>query len=353
MKKITKTVLLIISLFTFGSSLSMAEDVSNKKLTLLLWEGSIAPEVESMWLNETGIVLDKVFIDSDNQRDKILYQRKTSSIDIVVIDSASQQELKDNRIISDLSTLKYRSDMDKRWLNACGTHSIPYFWGTVGLVYRKDKFPLPPTSWRSITEPSEDISGHIGLTNSLIETFMPYLLTKGVSIDTEDRETLQTMFKYMSANISDILTFEYPLTFIESSSFANDLYIALSYSGDQYYLSEKGHYEWGYTIPKEGTQLWVDCLTVMEHSQKKKEARQLIEFLSRPDIAAINTLFVEVATPNLSAKKQMPEKVTSDETLYPSQDIINNSTFNISLDHKQNQIRSRMLRSILKQHESK
>lgn len=349
----------LITLSTFAllslslASSAIASSKQNSSLTLLLWEGSIAPEVEEIWVNKTGIELDKVFIDSDNQRDKILYQRKTSNIDIVVIDSASQQELKENNIISDLSTLNHRSDMDKRWLNACGTHSIPYFWGTVGLVYRKDKFPTPPTSWASITEPADNIRGHIGLTNSLIEIFMPYLLAKGYPIDADEKEVLKTTFTYIISNISDILTFEYPLTFIESSATDNELYIALSYSGDQYYLSEKGEYEWGYTIPKEGTQLWVDCLTVMEHSKHKKEARQLIEFLSRPDIAALNTLYVEVATPNLSAIKQMPKEFTNDNTLFPPQEIINNSTFNISLDHKQNQIRSRMLRTILKQHESK
>ena len=67
----------------------------------------------------------------------------------------------------------------------------------------------------------------------------------------------------------------------------------------------------------------------------------------------MNTLYVEVATPNLSAMKQMPKEFINDNTLFPPKEIINNSTFNISLDHKQNQIRSRMLRTILKQHESK
>ena len=74
-------------------------------------------------------------------------------------------------------------------------------------------------------------------------------------------------------------------------------------------------------VPEEGTLLWVDCLSVPSNSPNQALAYRFLDFLNRPEIAALNAEDLGVATPNASARALLPEDVRADATIYPPEAV--------------------------------
>ena len=73
----------------------------------------------------------------------------------------------------------------------------------------------------------------------------------------------------------------------------------------------------GYSIPKEGAQLWFDNLAVPKDAPHPDEAHALINYLLRPEVAAKNTNFLSYANGNLASQKFVDKAILDDRTIYP------------------------------------
>jgi len=96
----------------------------------------------------------------------------------------------------------------------------------------------------------------------------------------------------------------------------------LGYSGDikqaqKRAVEAKNGVEIGYTIPKEGAQLWFDNLAIPKDAKNVAEAHALIDFLMRPEVAAKNTNFLAYPNGNLASQKFIDKAVLEDKTIYP------------------------------------
>jgi len=329
--------------------------LSAETLTLLFWEDALAPEVITRWQQQTGVNIQQIYFDSDEQRDKLLSQEQFANIDIVVLDSSMTARFSNKGILDHLEQEDIPNNryINERWQQACGDNSVAYFWGTLGLIYRSDKLNFIPDSWLDIVQPNADVSGHIGMIYNKVDTLLPALLANGLAIDSNESDSL--MVAYQALTKMPILTFEYPLTFIQSDPRADDLHIAMAYSGDQYSLNESLQTPgvWQYVLPDEGSLIWLDCLAVLSSSKNKIRAKQFINFLNQPEIAKINALTIAVATPNDAAFALLPKRFTADESLFPAQVTLDKSKLNIDISVESTLTRSRIIHSLKKQHELK
>jgi spermidine/putrescine transport system substrate-binding protein len=335
--------------------LLQSTSLAAETLTLLFWEDALAPEVISRWQQQTGVNIQQIYIDSDEQRDKLLSQNKLTAIDIAVLDSASTARFANAGTLAPLEkqAIPNARHINARWQAACGDDSVAYFWGSLGLIYRSDKLNFTPDSWLDIVQAKDDVRGHIGMIDNKIETLLPALLANGFAIDSE--QTNELTLAYQTLKNMPILTFDYPLTFVQSDPRAEDLHIAMAYSGDQYSLNGliKTANVWQYVVPKEGSLLWVDCLTVLSSSKNKARAKQFINFLNQPEIAKINALKVAVATPNDAALALLPDSFTTNKSIFPAADILDKSKLNVDISVESALTRSRIINTLKKQHELK
>ena len=81
----------------------------------------------------------------------------------------------------------------------------------------------------------------------------------------------------------------------------------------------KSGVEIGYTIPKEGAQMFFDNLAIPADAKNATEAYALIDYLYRPEIAAKNSDFLSYANGNLASQKLISPKVINDKTIYPDE----------------------------------
>ncbi len=150
----------------------------------------------------------------------------------------------------------------------------------------------------------------------------------GSSLNTENSNEIKAAHRLLQKQKPHVLTYQYALSYFDESNNKDNLYMAMAYSGDQYALNgEDETGPWKYVIPKEGTFIWIDCLSVIASSTKKEAALTFIDFINRTDIAALNANEVGSATTHMAAKKMLNKDLLEDTSLYPGADLIGGSEF--------------------------
>jgi spermidine/putrescine transport system substrate-binding protein len=325
-------------------------------ISILNWEAYLSEEIIEKWEAQTGHKIRQIYYDNEEHRDTLIANYEGDQIDLVVLDRLSTYLLAENKnTLLDLNDSRLASALDSidpKFQKTCSNYGIPYLWGSLGLAYRTDKITKKTESWSFILDPADDIKGHIGLIDDYTDALIPALLLLGYPINTDDNQQLQSAFKLMKNNSANILTYDYSISFLDAPN-ADDLYVALAYSGDQYALNEKQNTEvWEYTTVKEGTVVWTDCLSVMNNSPRKDIALSFIEYLYQPEIAAKNSEALWVATPVVKAKELQSNDFLEDQSVYIPQEIMDKSQSYAELSAPNLLLRNRINSALLKLHES-
>ncbi len=290
------------------------------QLLLLNWEDYLAPEVVVAFKKEFGHDIQSVIYDSDEQRDEILLSSAGKGFDLVVIDSMSLQLLGPGLLLAinenNVSSLKQTA---ARWREGCGAYGTPYIWGTLGIVYRSDIVHARPNSWADLLMPNDALKGHIGMMLDYSDTLTPALRMLGASVNTGDIKELKGAYELLLKQKPFVLTNRYAISFQQEAKDKDQLHMALAYSGDEYGLNGEGNRgPWQYVVPKEGTSMWIDCLSVTASSIHKKAAFEFINFINRAEIAALNANKLATTTVNVAAEKIINDKTPMAIELYPS-----------------------------------
>lgn len=342
----------LISIFLFACWTNSAF-ATPPPLNIYLWEDTLSPKVISDWQETHETPLQLSHFDNDDERSLLMMKSIQLPFDIVVLDNVSANIYGNLGSFERISDLPNRAHNDNKWNQACGDYAVPYFWGTVGIAYRKDRIENPPTTWKEFVEPSEELKGRIGMINDTVESFLPLFYSLGLSPTTESREEIRQAYPALKTFSQQVLTFEYILSYIRSQENSDKLQLALAYSGDQYSLNRSfGRDAWEFVLPEGEIYIWLDCLAISSHSSNKKAAKAFLNYLSDPTIAAMNATDIKAATPNLSALKLMPDWYKNDASLFPSPEQLKNSYIDSMLSAENISLRTKIINQIVKNHEA-
>ncbi|MGB0203474.1 MAG: ABC transporter substrate-binding protein [Neptuniibacter sp.] len=334
----------------------LASPVYSETLRLLNWEEYLSPALEQQWENNTGNQIESVFFDNDQKRDEILLNADHHIIDIAVVDEIVAERFgQDGRLLElNEELVPNLKHMGKFWRERCSKYAVPYFWGTLGIVYRSDKVKTPPDSWKNILEPEPELKGHIGMMDDYTDLLAPAIFMNGHKLNTEDPEELKQAFETLKKQTSKVLTYEYVYTYVTSNPKADELHMAMGYGGDQYILNDSVGLEglWKYVVPKEGTVLWVDCLAVPSNSKNTKAALNFLNYLSEPQISAIHAEELYYATPNEAAMQLVSEEYKNDTEIFPDKNILEQSDLYEEMTNSNIEKRLRITNAIKNIHES-
>jgi spermidine/putrescine transport system substrate-binding protein len=197
-------------------------------------------------------------------------------------------------------------------------YSIPYFWGTLGIVYN-DKFfdEGEITQWDDLWKP--ELANSIMLIDGAREVMGLGLDSLGYSLNSKDDDQLQEAFnklRTMTPNIKAIVADE-----IKMYMANEEASVAVTFSGeaaDMMYENEHIHY----VIPSEGSNLWFDNMVIPKTSQNEAGAYAFLNFMLEPENAAQNAEYIGYSTPNQEAMALLPDEITEDEQFYPSDELM-------------------------------
>ena len=194
-------------------------------------------------------------------------------------------------------------------------YSVPYMWGTVGILYNTSMVDEPVDSWDILWD--EKYAQNIFMYDSSRDCFMPAMIKLGYSLNERSDEALQEATDLLIQQRPLVLG--YALDDIQDKMVAGEAALALVYSGYVVGAVEENP-DLAYAIPKEGSNVWFDAVAIPKSSKNYEAAEKFIDFLCRPDIALANVREIGYSTPNQSAFDQLTPEEQNNPVCYPSEE---------------------------------
>ena len=186
-------------------------------------------------------------------------------------------------------------------------YSIPYFWGTVGIVYDKTKVSeedLEKDGWNIFLD--QKFKGDIYLYDSERDSFMMALKALGYSMNTTSQDELNDAYNWLIQCVQtmdpEIVTDE----IIDNMAQARKA-LGLIYSGDAAYVMSENE-NIGFYMPKSGTNLWSDAMVIPKNAKNPKLANEFIRYITSYDAAMDNSSYVGYTSPNKEVMEELGGK---------------------------------------------
>ena len=288
-------------------------------LTIFNWGEYIDPELIKKFEAETGIsVVYETFDSNEALLTKV--QSGSTPYDIIIPSDYMINKMRKLNLIKKLdhSKIEGLDNIDPQFLDKVfdpgNEYSIPYFWGTLGILYNKTKVPedLKFEKWDDLWD--SRLQNNILAIDGAREMLGLALQSEGRSVNEKNEVNLnlaEKKLELLHPNIKAINSDEKKMLMIN-----NEAWVSVVFSGDASAIMTENE-NMVYSVPKEGTNLWFDNIVIPKTSKNEDAAYKFINFMLRPENAAQNAKFIGYATPNEKAKELLPEDVTSDEQFYP------------------------------------
>ncbi|RDU36702.1 spermidine/putrescine ABC transporter substrate-binding protein [Neobacillus piezotolerans] len=291
-------------------------------LTIYNWGDYLDPDLIKRFEKETGIsVVYETFDSNEAMMTKI--KQGGTAYDIAVPSEYMIDKMREENLLIPLdhSKLLNLKNIDPRFMDLPfdpeNKYSVPYFWGTVGVVYNPEMLGGKQiTSWNDLWDP--DLKNEILLIDGAREAMGMGLNSLGYSLNDTDKNHLRqakAKLDSLTPNIKAIVGDEIKML-LENEEAA----IGIVWSGVAAdIMGENEDIE--YVVPSEGSNLWFDNMVIPKTAKNVEAAHKFLNFILDAKIAAQNTEWVYYSTPNKEALQYMPEEMTSDERFYPSEEL--------------------------------
>ena len=177
------------------------------------------------------------------------------------------------------------------------TYSVPYFWGSVGLVYNKNNVPKEEIEAEGYNIlKNQKYKGNIYIYDSERDAFMTAFKALGYSMNTENEAEINEAFEWLS-EINDTMEPAYVTDEVIDSMANGNKDIAVVYSGDAAYILQENP-DMGFCMPKEGTNLWSDSMVIPKNAENPELAHEFINYILEYEPSEDNSLTVGYASTN-------------------------------------------------------
>lgn len=208
-------------------------------------------------------------------------------------------------------------------------YSVPYFFGTNGILYNTSMVNDPVDSWEILW--NDSYKGQILMNNSQRDSIMVALKLLGYSMNTTNEQELEEA-KQLLLDQRD-LVLAYVVDNGKDMILNDEAAFLVTWNGDAIQLmGEKP--ELGYAIPKEGSNVWIDSMVIPNNAENVDNAHTFINFMLKPEIAYLNTDYVGYSTPNVKAYDMLDEEMKNNQVAYPDLNALNHMEVFIDLGEK-------------------
>lgn len=292
----------------------------NGQVIVYNWGEYLDPEVIDMFEDETGI---KVIYD-EYETNEIMYPKVeagAAQYDLVCPSDYMIQKMIENDMLAEINldnipNAQYIGEQyfqQAKEFDSENKYSVPYLFGTVGILYNKTMVKEPIDSWNVLWD--ETYEDNILMQDSVRDAFMVALKKLGYSMNSTDEKELN--------EAKDALIEQKPLTQayvvdqVRDKMIGNEAAIGVIYSGEAIYCQRENE-DLEYVIPKEGTNVWLDCWCILKNAPNKENAEKFIDFICRPEIALMNFEYITYSIPNEEGRKLIEdEEIRNSEIAFP------------------------------------
>ncbi len=309
MKKVFS--LLMASLLVI-SCLSACGGQAKEKQEVIVynWGEYLDPIVLDMFEDETGIHV----VYDEYETNEIMYPKVSSGAqqyDVLCPSDYMIAKLIDKDLLQKINMdhIPNRENIGESYWKSSeefdpgNQYSVPYCWGTVGILYNKKMVDEPVDSWSILWD--EKYADSILMQDSVRDAFMVGEMLLGYDINTVDEKEL--------AAVRDLLIEQKPIVQayvvdqVRDKMIGNEAALGVIYSGEAIY-TQRENPDLEYVIPKEGSNIWIDSWVIPKNAPHPENAEKFIDFLCRPEIALLNFDYITYSTPNTKARELIEDE---------------------------------------------
>lgn len=293
---------------------------SDEQVIVYNWGEYIDPDVIALFEEETGISV----IYEEYETNEIMYPKIQSgaiSYDLVCPSDYMIQRMIENDLLAEINfdnipNLQYIGDVyleQSQEFDPSNAYSVPYCWGTVGILYNRTMVQEPIDSWSVLWD--SQYADNILMQDSVRDAFAIPLKYLGYSLNTTDLDELNEAKELLIEQKPFVQA--YVIDQVRDKMIGGEAALGVIYSGEAIFTqSENPDLE--YVIPKEGSNVWIDSWVIPKNAKNKENAEAFINFLCRPDIALMNFEYITYSTPNEAARALIEdEEIRNSSIAFP------------------------------------
>ncbi len=274
------------------------------------WGEYIDPQTLDMFEEETGI---RVVYD-EFETNEIMYPKVeagAAAYDVICPSDYMIQKMIDNDLLAEINfdNIPNLKNIGQQYLEQSrefdpeNKYSVPYCFGTVGILYNKTMVDEPVDSWSVLWD--EKYADNILMQDSVRDAFMVALKLNGASMNTLDEAELIAARDVLIAQKP--LVQAYVIDQVRDKMIGGEAALGVIYSGEAIY-TQRENPDLEYVVPREGTNVWIDSWVIAKNAPNKENAEKFIDFMCREDIALMNFEYITYSTPNVAAQALIEEE---------------------------------------------
>ncbi len=298
---------------------------SSNTLHIYAWAHYVAPETIEAFRAETGIEVVTDIYDSNETMLARMLAGGGDAYSIIYPSDYMVAEMVDMEMLVALDPERL-AGMDALldpWVSPVydpdNAHSVPFSWGTTGLLYHRERLNPGPEDWSYLWDNQADLSRRITLLDDVRETMGAVLKSLGYSYNATDPSEIEAAYQRLLELRPDLASFQ--SMGWEDQLLAGDLDVVMSYSLDAIAVVMEDP-ELDYIIPTSGASLWTDTLVIPATAPNLDAAYEWINFTLRPEVAAATVERLFAATPNGSALELVDEDLLANQDIFPPDEVL-------------------------------
>ena len=290
------------------------------------WPSYMPQAVLDAFAAESGIKVD--YQPYHSQEEGIAQMKAGKTCDVVVIDNELIPSLLADGMLAEID---YHHVANFKNISANfrdlaydpgNKHSIPFNWGTTGLLYRQDLITKPVTRWADLWD--AHYAGKVAIW-AIPQSLLPIALKRlGYSANSEKPEELAQALKSLLELKKNVIFLDLNEASSTPTLIKGQAILAYGWAYDAL-TSQKQTKNIAYVLPQEGSILWGDNLVIMAKSQHKTAAEAFLNFVLRPEIGAqiVNDLFY--ANANEAARSFVNPELLKNPLIFPAAEALKNA----------------------------
>ncbi len=308
-----------------GPSLQPTPQPLAKELVLYDWPDDVPQSVLDDFTAEYGVQVTYLTYESMEEAMENIQAGKL--YDVAVIESDSLPSLLADNLLAEIdhqnvpNFKNISANFRDLAYDPGNQHSIPYSWGTTGLLVRSDLVEQPVSQWADLWKPG--YPGKLAVRPEPLELVGVALKSLGYSLNSENPAELLAAQERLMAIKPSVLFVDADTESAVAKLLSGEAALLVGYPGDALYASNQDP-AIVYVLPQEGTFLWADNYVIPSQSSRKYTAELFINFLLRPEISARIVNEGYYATANEAAYPFIEPEIRNNPVIFPPQEAIEN-----------------------------
>lgn len=299
---------------------------ANRIVNVYIWGGEIPKQVLHDFERETGITIHLSTYDNNETMYTKLRASGKSIYDVILPSAYFVERMRKRGMLSPLDhkQLPNLVNLDEQFINNeydPGNHfSVPLTWGATAIFYNKALVNPLPESWQDLWQ--SRWHSQLMMLDDSREVFSIALMSLGYSPNDANPQHIKAAYHHLLQLIPNIKLFASDS--IQAIMIDEDAIAGIAWSGDAFKAQLENN-QVGFSYPKDGFVIWVDCLAIPINPPHPKEAYQFINYMLRPETSVKIALIEGAAITNAKGHVLLPRAIRENQIVYPSAETLKSS----------------------------